>query len=291
MTTADERAEPEVVGPAAAPTGGVWTDRNFVKLWSGETVSLIGNQITQFTLPLVAILTLHASTAQVGMLNACRTAPVVVVSLVSGVWLDRRRRRPILIACSVGNAVLIALVPISDALGLLGIGLLYLVCLAVGVLSVIYDIGVLSYVPTLVERRHLADSNSKLQASTSLSLVAGPGLAGALVGVLTAPITLTADAVSYLCSAAGLIFIDKPEEPPETTAVRPTVRRSIGEGLHAVYGSPILRSLLNLAATFNFVQAGFITIFVVYGIRVLHLGPFRLGLVLGAIAIGGIVGA
>jgi MFS family permease len=176
-------------------------------------------------------------------------------------------------------------------MGLLDIGLLYLVSLAVGVLSVIYDIGVLSYVPTLVERRHLADSNSKLQASTSLSLVAGPGLAGALVGVLTAPITLTADAVSYLCSAAGLFFIDKPEEPPETPAVRPTVRRSIGEGLHAVYGSPILRSLLNLAATFNFVQAGFITIFVVYGIRVLHLGPFRLGLVLGAIAVGGIVGA
>lgn len=291
MTTAKERAKPEVVGTTAAKTGGVWTDRNFVKLWSGETVSLIGNQITQFTLPLVAILTLHASTVQVGVLNACRTAPVVVVSLFAGVWLDRRRRRPILIACSLGNAVLIALVPISDGMGLLDIGLLYLVSLAVGVLSVVYDIGVLSYVPTLVERRHLADSNSKLQASTSLSLVAGPGLAGALVGVLTAPITLTADAVSYLCSAVGLLSIDKPEEPPETPAVRPTVRRSIAEGLHAVYGSPILRSLLNLAATFNFVQAGFITIFVVYGIRVLHLGPFRLGLVLGAIAVGGIVGA
>lgn len=285
-------ADPKVVArPAPAPAGGIWSDRNFVKLWSGETVSLIGNQITQFTLPLVAILTLHASTAQVGVLNACRTAPVVVVSLFAGVWLDRRRRRPILIACSLGNAALIALVPISDATGLLDIGLLYLVCLAVGVLSVIYDIGVLTYVPTLIERRHLADSNSKLQASTSLSLVAGPGLAGALVGVLTAPVTLSADAVSYLCSAAGLILIDKPEEPPEAPTVRPSVRGSIAEGLRAVYGSPILRSLLNLAATFNFVQAGFITIFVVYGIRVLHLGPFRLGMVLGAIAVGGIAGA
>lgn len=269
----------------------IWTDRDFVKLWAGETVSLIGTQITQFTLPLVAILTLHAGSFQVGLLNACRTAPIVVVSLFAGVWLDRRRRRPILIACSLGNAALIALIPISDALGLLRIGLLYLVCLAVGVLSVVFDIGVLSYVPTLVERRHLADSNSKLQASTSLSLVAGPGLAGALVGVLTAPVTLSADAMSYLCSAAGLISIGKDEQPPEAPAVRPSVRSSIAEGIRAVYGSPILRSLLNLAATFNFVQAGFITIFVIYGIRVLHLSPFRLGLVLGAIAVGGILGA
>jgi len=124
MTTAAKRAKSEVAGSTAAKAGGVWTDRNFVKLWSGETVSLIGNQITQFTLPLVAILTLHASTVQVGVLNACRTAPVVVVSLFAGVWLDRRRRRPILIACSLGNAALIALIPISDALGLLRIGLL-----------------------------------------------------------------------------------------------------------------------------------------------------------------------
>jgi MFS family permease len=271
--------------------GSIWTDRDFVKLWAGETVSLIGTQITQFTLPLVAILTLHTSVFQVGLLNACRTAPVVVVSLFAGVWLDRRRRRPILIACSLGSAVLIGLVPISYGIGLLSIGLLYLICLATGVLSVVFDIGVLSYLPTLVERRHLADSNSKMQASTSLSLVGGPALAGALVGVLTAPVTLTADAMSYLCSAAGLLAIDKPEDPPETPAVRPTVRSSIAEGLRAVYGSPILRSLLNLSATFNFVQAGFITIFVVYGVRVLHLSPFRLGLVLGAIAVGGIVGA
>jgi MFS family permease len=271
--------------------GSIWSDRDFVKLWAGETVSLIGTQITQFTLPLVALLTLHTSVLQVGLLNACRTAPVVGVSLFAGVWLDRRRRRPILIGCSLGSALLIGLVPISYGLGLLSIGLLYLICLATGVLSVVFDIGVLTYLPTLVERRHLADSNSKMQASMSLSLVAGPGLAGALVGLLTAPVTLSLDAVSYLCSAAGLIAVGKPEQSPEDAGPRPPVRNSIAEGIRAVYGSPILRSLLHLSATFNFVQAGFITIFVVYGVRVLHLSPFRLGLVLGAIAIGGIIGA
>ena len=271
--------------------GSIWTDRDFVRLWAGETVSLIGTQITQFTLPLVAVLTLHTSVFQVGLLNACRTLPVVGVSLFAGVWLDRRRRRPILIACSLGNAVLIGLVPISYGLGLLSIGLLYLICLGTGALSVVFDIGVLSYLPTLVERRHLADSNSKMQASISLSLVAGPGLAGALVGLLTAPVTLSLDAVSYLCSAAGLISVRQPEQSPEVDEVRPPVRSSIAEGIRAVYGSPILRSLLHLSATFNFVQAGFITIFVVYGVRVLQLSPLQLGLVLGAIAVGGIIGA
>ncbi|MDQ2957931.1 MAG: MFS transporter [Actinomycetota bacterium] len=273
------------------PAPSIWSNRDFVKLWSGETVSLIGTQITQFTLPLVAILTLHVSVFQVGLLNACRTAPIVVVSLFAGVWLDRRRRRPILIACSLGNAVLIGLVPLSYATSMLSIGLLYVVCLAVGVLSVVFDIGVLSYVPNVVQRRHLADSNSKIQTSTSLAMVAGPGLAGALVGVLTAPVTLSADAVSYLCSAVGLLSIKTPEQPPEVPEVRQSVRSSIAEGIRAVYGSPVLRSLLNLSATFNFVQAGFITIFVVYGVRDLHLSPFKLGVVLGAIAVGGICGA
>src|SRR6185503_4531150 len=151
----------------AMSAGSIWTDRDFVRLWAGETVSLIGTQITQFTLPLVAVLTLHTSVFQVGLLNACCTLPVVGVSLFAGVWLDRRRRRPILIACSLGNAVLIGLVPISYGLGLLSIGLLYLICLGTGALSVVFDIGVLSYLPTLVERRHLADSNSKMQASIS----------------------------------------------------------------------------------------------------------------------------
>jgi MFS family permease len=276
---------------AAAPAGSLWTNRDFVKLWSGETVSLIGTQITQFTLPLVAILTLGASVFQVGLLNACRYAPVVVVSLFAGVWLDRRKRRPVLIACSLGNAVLIGLIPLSYGLGLLSMGLLYVVCLLVGVLTVVFDVGVLSYVPSLVERRHLADSNGQIQTSTSLAGIAGPGLAGILVGILTAPVTLTVDAVSYLCSAIGLITISRREPEPEQPEVRPPVRTSIAEGLHAVYGSSTLRSLLSQSATFNFFQNGFMTIFVVYALRVLHLSPLKLGIVVGAISVGGVAGA
>ncbi|MDQ2956501.1 MAG: MFS transporter [Actinomycetota bacterium] len=290
-------ATPQAAGSSAAepPAGsgrdGIWSNPDFVRLWSGETVSLIGTQITQFTLPLVAILTLGASVFEVGLLNACRYSPVVVVSLFAGVWLDRRKRRPVLIACSLGNAVLIAIVPIADGFGVLSIGLLYVVCLLVGVLTVIFDVGVLSYVPSLVERRHLADSNGQIQTSTSLAGIAGPGLAGLLVGILTAPVTLTVDAVSYLCSAIGLITISQREEEPEQPEVRPSVRASIAEGLRAVYGSRLLRSLLSQSATFNFFQNAFITVFVVYALRDLHLSTLKLGIVIGAISVGGVAGA
>jgi MFS family permease len=279
-----------VAAPAEA-RDSIMRNHDFVKVWAGESVSLIGTQITIFALPLVAILTLHATVFQVGLLNMSRNIPIVVCSLLAGVWLDRRRRRPILIACSLGNAVLIGLVPLSSAAGFLSMGLLYAVTLLVGVLSVMFDVGVLTYMPHLVGRKHLAASNSRIQASTSFAMVAGPGIAGALVGVLTAPVTLTADAISYLCSAAGLMTIRKREPEPDRPEVRQTIRQSIAEGLRSVYGSPILRSLLGMSGTFNLVQAGFITILVVYAVRDLGLSSFQLGIVIGATAVGGTIGA
>jgi MFS family permease len=302
--TVVEQPEPVLDQPAATlgepagaltepvePTSGLWANRDFVKLWAGETVSLVGSQITQFTLPLIAILTLGASVFQVGLLNACRYAPVVVVSLFAGAWLDRRRRRPVLIACSLANAVLIGLIPIGYGLGVLNLDMLYLIVLVAGALTVVFDVGVLSYVPTLVERRHLGDSNGQIQTSTALAGIAGPGLAGLLVGVLTAPVTLTADAVSYLCSAIGLLTIRQREDEPERPETGRSIKADIAEGLHAVYGSRILRSLLSQSATFNFFQNAFLTIFVVYAIRDLHLSPLELGIVIGAISVGGVAGA
>jgi MFS family permease len=283
----------EVRGGAKAPPGpggGIMRNHDFIRLWAGESISLIGNQITVFALPLAAILTLHASIFQVGLLNMSRNIPIVC-SLFAGVWLDRRRRRPILIACSLGNAILVGLVPLSAALGFLSMGLLYVVTLLMGVLSAVFDVGVLTYIPYLVGREHLAASNSRIQASTSFASVAGPGIAGLLVGIFTAPVTLTADAVSYLCSAVGVITICRREPEPEKPGVGQTVRRSISEGLHSVYGSALLRSLLGMSGAFNFVQAGFITIFVVYAVRNLGMSPLQLGLVLGATAVGGTAGA
>lgn len=276
--------------PAVA-TGPISTNRDFRKAWVGETVNLIGTQVTMFALPLVGVLTLHAGVFQVGLLNALRTVPVIVVSLFAGVWLDRRRRRPIMIGCALANALILGLVPISFAVGLLSMGLLYVICTASGILTVVYDVGVQTYVPSIVEPEHLVASNSRMQTSYSISLIAGPSLAGLLVGIITAPVTMTVDAVSYLCTAIGMISIRRPEPAPSRPAVQPSVLTSIAEGLRAVYRNRLLLTLLNLSGTFNFVQSAFITIFMVYAVRNEHASPVRLGIVLGAIAVGGIAGS
>jgi MFS family permease len=276
---------------AAGPARGAFSDADFVKLWAGESVSLIGTQVTQFTMPLVAILSLNATVIEVGVLNALRFVPVLLVSLFAGVWLDRRRRKPVLIACALGNAVVIGMVPLASVTGVLSIGLLYVVVTMAGLLSMTFDVGALSYVPNLVDHEHLADANSKIQGSTAFAGVAGPGLAGALVGLVTAPITLTADSVSYLFSAAGLIAIRKPEEAPDVPDVRVSVRQSIAEGLHVVWGSKLLSAILTQGAALNLFFGGYITVFVVYAVRVVRLSPLDLGIVMAAAAAGSLAGA
>jgi MFS-type transporter involved in bile tolerance (Atg22 family) len=278
-------------GSAAGSAGGIFANTDFVKLWAGETVSLIGTQVTQFAMPIVAVLTLRATVFEVGVLNALRFVPVIVVALFAGVWLDRRRRRPVLVACSLANAVLIGLVPLASVTGLLSIGLLCVVTALAGTLSVVFDVGALSYVPFLVERRHLPESNSKLQASFAVAGIAGPGIAGLLIGLITAPITLSVDAVSYLFSALGLITIRKPEPEPERPEERISIRRQIAEGFRAVYGTRLLRALLTQSAALNVGFGAVSTVFTVYALRTLHLSPLKLGIVIAGLAVGALFGA
>lgn len=274
-----------------ARTRGVLANPDFTKLFVGETISQIGSQVTQFTMPLVAIITLNATAFQVGVLNALKFVPVIVVALFAGVWLDRRQRRPIMIACALGNAALIGLVPISSVAGFLSIGLLYLVITLSGSLTVIFDVGALSYVPSLVEREQLSDGNSKLQASGYFAGVAGPGVAGLIVGLITAPITLSIDAVSYLFSAAGLVTIVKREQAPDPAADKPSIRSSLAEGFRAVYGTKLLRILLAQSATLNVGFGAVSTIFTIYAVRSLGFSPDKLGLALGSLAAGAFFGS
>ncbi len=269
----------------------VLANRDFVRLWTGETVSLIGSQITQLALPLVAILTLHATVFQVGVLNATRYAPVMVFSLLAGVWLDQVRRRPVLVVGDLACAVFIGLIPLSSATGVLSIWLLCALAVLVGVGQVFFDIGSLAYLPGLVERRHLAAANSRMQISYSVAGIAGPSLAGLFVGLLTAPVTLTVDAVSYLFSMVMLLRIRKPEPRARTDTFQPSTVRSIAEGLRAVFGSPVLRALLWQSCMFNFGYNALITVFTVYAIRWLGLSAAALGFVLGAGAVAALAGA
>lgn len=170
-------------------------------------------------------------------------------------------------------------------------GLLYVVAFCAGLLTVLFDVGILSYVPGLVEQRHLAEANSKITVSYSVVSICGPGLAGFLVGALSAPVALTVDAVSYLVSATALSRIRKVEQAPEQPEVRPSVFSSIAEGLRTVVGSRILRHLATQSATFNLFENVLTTIFLVYAVRILGFGPTPLGFVVGAGSVGALLGA
>jgi predicted MFS family arabinose efflux permease len=254
-------------------------------------VSLVGTEVTRFALPLVAVLSLSASAFEVGVLNAMRYVPIVVVSLFAGIWLDRRRRLPVLVASNIGRAVCIGVVPLLAAFDSLTLWVLCLVALALGTLTVLFDVGSLSFVPSVVQRTQLPDANGRLQTSFSLAMIIGPGLGGFLIAVLTAPITLALDAATYAFSVVMLLSLKVTEPEPDVPAQRPTVRASIAEGLHAVFGNPVLRNLLTQSATFNLAQNAMMTVFVLWTVRSLGLSATQLGLVLGIGSLGSLAGA
>ncbi len=173
--------------PRLWPRGGLWRHRDFLLLWGSESVSQFGSQISFLALPLAAILTLDASAFEVALLGALEYVPWLVLALPTGVWVDRLRRRPILIIADFGRALALVSVPLVYLLGGLTIWQLYAVALATGALTVFFDVAYQSYLPSLVGREHLVDGNAKLEVSRSVAQVSGPGLAGGLVSAITAP--------------------------------------------------------------------------------------------------------
>ncbi|MFI6448452.1 MFS transporter [Kitasatospora sp. NPDC050543] len=271
--------------------GGLWRDREFLKLWSGEAVSQLGAQVTQLALPLAAVYQLHASSTQLGLLNSASYAPFLGLTLFIGVWVDRRRRRPLMIYGNLGRALLVGSVPLCAALGVLRIEYLYLAAAAVGTLTVLFDISYQSYLPSLIEREQLVEGNSKLQATSSIAQIGGPGLAGLLVGWITAPMALLFNALSYLVSVAGLLAIRRPEPHPAPVRERTSTARSIAEGLRMVFGNASIRAIALEAGTYNLCWMSLQTVFVLYAARELGMGPGTIGLVLGVGAVGSLVGA
>src|SRR5579859_989980 len=171
----------------------LWLHAEFLKLWIGQCISGIGSAITTLALPLTAVVVLHATADQMGLLRAALTLPALLMSLFFGVWVDRLRRRPILIGADVGRMVLLGLIPLVAWLGLLRIEYLYIIGLLVGFLTVLFDIAITSFLPSLVQREALVEGNSKLQQSTSLISIVGPGVAGALIALVTAPMAIIVD--------------------------------------------------------------------------------------------------
>lgn len=261
----------------------------FRRLWLGQSISELGSQVTTLALPLAAVLVLHASTLQVGLLTTAGYAAFLLVGLPAGAWVDRLRRRPIMIAADVIRAITLASVPVAYELGVLTLAQLYVVAFITGVASVFFDVAYMSYLPSLVGLDQLVDANAKLQVTVSLAQVGGPSAAGFLIGVLGAPIAFLADAASFVVSVASLVAIREREPVPARAAGR-TMRAEVAEGVGFVMREPILRMIAACTSTWNLFSTSIYAIVVVFLVRQVHLDASTIGLVLSAGAIGGVIG-
>jgi MFS family permease len=187
----------------------LWRQPDFVKLWAGQSVSRLGTEVSRLALPLVAIDVLHASTFEVGALTAMETLPFLLVGLPAGAWVDRMRRRRVLITADVGRCAALVSIPLASSLGALTIGQLYAVALLAGVLTVFFDVAYQSYLPALVDRDELMEGNAKLAASDAGAQVAGPSVGGFLIHAVGAATAVLADACSYVVSFVSLLMIRK----------------------------------------------------------------------------------
>jgi MFS family permease len=260
------------------PEGGLWRHSDFLKLWSAETVSQFGSQISLLALPLVAIDVLHVSAFKVASLTTVEFLPFLLVSLPAGVWVDRLPRRPILIAGDLARAGLLGSIPVAYAMDVLTIWQLYGVGFVVGIATVFFDIAYQSYLPSLVARQQIIDGNAKLEISRSTAQLGGPGLAGLLVGWLRAPAAILIDAVSFLGSALFIISIRKTEISQADRAPRRKMRTELREGLSYVLRHPYLKNIAACTAIFNFFGLMGFAILLVFARRHLHLSPQAIGL-------------
>jgi MFS family permease len=260
--------------------------RVFRSYWGAHTVSLFGDQVSHLALPLVAVLTLDASAAQMGYLTAIGLAPNLLFALHAGAWVDRRgHRRRAMIAADVVRAVLLVSVPVAYAVDALTFAQLYVVAFGAGASAVLFNVADSSLFQTIVARERFVEASSLLNGSRAFSFVAGPSVAGFLVHVVTAPGALLLDALSFICSGALLGRI-RPEEPaPDDT------RGGVTTGLRWIAGSAVIGPSLLATATLNFFNFVFGALFVLYATRALGISPGTLGLVLGAGALGGLAGS
>ncbi len=269
----------------------LWQHADFRKLWAGQTISLFGSQITLLALPVAATLTLHASPWQMGVLRAVSTLPALLFGLLVGVWVDRLRRRPMLISADLGRALFLVSIPITAFLGLLSMGQLYIVAFAAGLLSLIFDVAHMSLLPSLVQRKDLVEGNSKLELSRAGARIAGPGVAGLLIQVITAPFAIVADVLSFLGSALFLSTIRTPEPAPLESKQRSSLWSDIQVGLRLVLQNPILRAIALSLVIFNFFSSMISALYVLYAIRTLGVPPAILGFIYTAGSIGFPIGA
>lgn len=270
---------------------GLWKNPDFMKIWLSKTISNIGDGITNIALPLIAIQMLAATPAQISIISALGGAAVVLFGLLAGVWVDRLRRRPIVIATDLGRALLLCSIPIAAFAGILHMEQVYIVAACTGVLAVFFNAADVALLPDLVQAQELVEGNSKLGISDALAEMVGPALAGVLVQVLSAPLALLLDVCSFLCSAWCIARIGKPEPELHPADQQRSMWHESIEGIVFVFKHPLLRTLAGGAGIFNCFGMFIGTLYTFYIVRTLGLAPIVLGFSIAAGGLSSLAGA
>ena len=272
-------------------TPSLWNHPDFLRLWFGQTISRFGSVVTRTALPLVALLVLGAGPLQLAYLVIAQSLAVLVVGLVAGAWVDRLRRRPILIGTDILRAVLLFSIPIAQALGALRMEQLYAVAFLEGSLATLFSSAYPAYVPSLIGVDRVVEGNSKLAMSASIAEVGGPGFAGALVQIVSAPFALLVDAFSYIVSAVSIALIRTPEPARPQRETTSRILHEVVEGLSAVRRHPIVFPLAARSVLGHVSGAFYGVLYSIYLLQELHLDPFLLGVVISAGGVGSLVGS
>ncbi|MDF2846816.1 MAG: transporter [Oerskovia sp.] len=283
--TSDEPAVSTV-----APPRSLVHHRDFRHLWGGDALGQLGAQLTGFVLPIFAVSHLHATEWQMGALNAAETAAFLLLSLPAGAWVDRMRKRRVLVAADLARAAILSVVVVAALTGHASMGLLIGAAVVISTFSLFFDVAHQSYVPGLVGLDHVVEGNSKLQATQSVAMIAGPAIGGVALRVLSAPLVMVATVGTYLASALAVSRIRHHEDLPDPAARRP-LRTEIAEGLRFVASEPLLRRILACTSLGNLGGAIGNAVVVIFALRTLDVGTATYGVVLSASAAGGLLGA
>jgi MFS family permease len=294
-TSRTDPSDAELATAVTQRRPSLWRQGDFMKLWSGQTISQFGDEITLLALPFVAIVTLGADAFEMGILGVVRFLPWIAFTLPAGVWVDRMRRRPILIGADLARAAVLASIPIAFLGGWLTMVQIYAVAFLAGTLEVFFDVAYQSYLPSLVERDELVEGNSKLELSRAGSSVIGPTIAGFLIELVRAPFAILFDAISYLGAALFIGFIRRPEAGPAphdpAAGARPSMWQEARAGLGYVRGSPYLRNIAACTGTINLFGNIGEVVAILYFVNVLELSAGTIGLIFAIGNIGVLLGA
>ncbi|MFF8394965.1 MFS transporter [Streptomyces sp. NPDC016172] len=269
----------------------LWRDADFRRLWTGQTASQLGEHASLVVLPLLAVLTLHASAGQLGVLRAVGQAPILLLSLLVGAWVDRWRTRTTMVLTDAGRALALGAVALAGLLGRLGMPGLLVLAFTVGALSVFFDVAYQASLVRLVRRDQLVPGNSALEGSRSAAQIGGPALGGVLVSLLSAPIAAASSALFFALSFLSIRRIRRTESMPERPENPPGIWQRIHEGLRFVAGDTVLRAVCLASAAFQFSFAAMMTVYLLFLPRELHLSGTVVGLALAAAGPGAILGS